>query len=84
MHKKLKRTVIVFSGAILGRTLPPWLADRRLGPLNTILMMNVFTLLVVVVVWLPFGDQSVVALFFVAALMGAGTGSFVPLSGRLV
>lgn len=44
--------------------------------------MNGFTLVVVAAVWLPLGDQSAVALFFVVAFMGVGTGSFVPLGGR--
>ncbi|KAK1768327.1 MFS general substrate transporter [Phialemonium atrogriseum] len=71
-------------GAIFGRSLPPWLADRRLGPLNTTLIMNTFTLLVVAALWLPLGDQSAVALFFVVAFMGVGTGSFVPLAATCV
>lgn len=44
--------------------------------------MNVFTLLVVLVVWLPFGAMAVSALFVVTVLMGVGTGSFVPLGGK--
>ncbi|KAM7193700.1 putative transporter [Rhypophila sp. PSN 637] len=66
-------------GAILGRTLPPWLSDRFLGPLNTIILMNMFTLLVVLGVWLPFGASTVQGLFVAIVLMGIGTGSFVPL-----
>ncbi|KAM7190293.1 putative transporter [Naviculisporaceae sp. PSN 640] len=66
-------------GAILGRTLPPWLSDRFLGPLNTIIVMNMFTLLVVLGVWLPFGASTVQGLFVAVVLMGIGTGSFVPL-----
>ncbi|KAK3695032.1 major facilitator superfamily domain-containing protein [Podospora appendiculata] len=66
-------------GAIFGRTVPPWLSDRKLGPLNAIILMNMFTLLVVLVVWLPFGDSSIAGLFVVTVLMGIGTGSFVPL-----
>lgn len=44
--------------------------------------MNVFTMLVVLVVWLPFGAMAVPALFVVTVLMGVGTGSFVPLGGK--
>jgi len=44
--------------------------------------MNVFTLLVVLVIWLPLGASSSIALFVVVALMGIGTGSFVPLGGK--
>jgi hypothetical protein len=73
-------TASFHSGAIIGRSIPPWLADLWLGPLNATILMKVFTFLVVMLLWLPFGDQSVVVLFAVVALMGVGTGSFVPLS----
>ncbi|KAK3330415.1 major facilitator superfamily domain-containing protein [Apodospora peruviana] len=65
-------------GAIIGRTAPLWLSDRKLGPLNTIIMMNMFTLLVVLLIWLPFGS-TVQGLFTAIVLLGIGTGSFVPL-----
>lgn len=70
------------SGAVLGRTLPPWLSDRLLGPLNATVLMNMFTLLSVLAVWLPLGASSTEALFVVMVLMGIGTGSFVPLGGK--
>ena len=60
----------------------PWLSDRVLGPLNVTIMMNIFTLLVVLAIWLPLGGLSVTALFVVVVLMGIGTGSFVPLGGK--
>lgn len=44
--------------------------------------MNIFTMLGVLVVWLPFGAMEVPALFVVTVLMGVGTGSFVPLGGK--
>ncbi|KAL1837497.1 hypothetical protein VTJ49DRAFT_3725 [Mycothermus thermophilus] len=66
-------------GAIVGRTVPLWLSDRFLGPLNTTLVMNLFTLLVVLAIWLPLGAASMVALYAAVVLMGIGTGSFVPL-----
>jgi hypothetical protein len=50
--------------------------------MNTILVMNVFTLLIVLTIWLPCGASSVAALFVVIVLMGFGTGSFVPLGGK--
>ncbi|KAK4449505.1 hypothetical protein QBC34DRAFT_448853 [Podospora aff. communis PSN243] len=71
-------------GAIIGRTAPLWLSDRKLGPLNTIILMNGLTLLAVVVVWLPFGALTTEALFVVVVLMGVGTGSFVPLGVAVV
>ena len=67
---------------MLGRTLPPWLSDRVVGPLNATIMMNVFTLAVVLAIWIPCGGSSIAALFVVVVLMGIGTGSFVPLGGK--
>ncbi|KAK3936077.1 major facilitator superfamily domain-containing protein [Diplogelasinospora grovesii] len=66
-------------GSIVGRTLPPFLSDRKFGPINTATIMTIFTLLTVLVIWLPFGTLDVAALYVVVALMGIGTGSFVPL-----
>ncbi|KAK0633456.1 major facilitator superfamily domain-containing protein [Immersiella caudata] len=71
-------------GAIVGRTAPMWLSDRKLGPMNMIILMNGLTLLAVVVVWLPFGALTAEALFVVVVLMGVGTGSFVPLGVTVV
>ncbi|KAK4103188.1 MFS general substrate transporter [Parathielavia hyrcaniae] len=56
-------------GAVIGRTVPLWLSDRLLGPINTTIVMNLFTLL----------GLAIAALFIVVQLMGIGTGSFVPL-----
>lgn len=53
-----------------------------MGPLNATIMMNIFTLFVVLAIWLPLGGLSVAALFVVVVLMGIGTGSFVPLGGK--
>jgi dipeptide/tripeptide permease len=69
---------------MIGRTLPPWISDRKLGPINTIIFMNALTLLVVLCLWLPFGNMSSSALFVVVTLMGVGTGSFVPLGGETI
>jgi sugar phosphate permease len=69
------------SGAMAGRTLPAWLSDK-LGPHNTFLMMNSFTLAVLLAVWLPFGGASKSVFYAVTVLMGVGTGSFVPLGGE--
>ena len=70
------------SGAVVGRSLPLWLSDRKLGPLNTVILMMTATLLVVLGIWLPFGTSSVPALFVVVVLLGIGTGSSVPLGGN--
>ncbi|KAK4173051.1 putative transporter [Triangularia setosa] len=66
-------------GASFGRILPPLVSDRLLGPLNTTIAMNVFTLAVVLTIWLPAGANSIGMLYLVVVLMGIGTGSFVPL-----
>jgi len=44
--------------------------------------MNMFTLVAVLGVWLPFGAATVQGLFVAVVLMGIGTGSFVPLGGK--
>jgi hypothetical protein len=44
--------------------------------------MTVFTLVVDLCLWLPMGNRSPAALSVVVALMGFGTGSFVPLGGK--
>ena len=68
-------------GAIIGRTVPLWLSDRKLGPINTIILMNILAFITVLVIWLPFGALTVPALYVVVVFMGIGTGSFVPLGG---
>lgn len=66
-------------GAAFGRILPPFVSDRLLGPLNTTIAMNIFTLTAVLAIWLPAGASSIDMLYLVVVLMGIGTGSFVPL-----
>ena len=68
-------------GAIIGRTVPLWMSDRNLGPINTIILMNILTFVTVLAIWLPFGALTVPALYVVVVFMGIGTGSFVPLGG---
>ncbi|KAK1757689.1 putative transporter [Echria macrotheca] len=72
-------TVHLARGAIIGRTIPLWISDRKLGPLNTAILMNIFTIAAVLIIWLPFGASSIQALYVVVVLLGVGTGSFVPL-----
>jgi len=60
------------------------MSDRWLGPVNTVITMNAFTLLVVLLIWLPVGASTVQALFVVVVLMGVGAGSFAPLEGITV
>ncbi|KAK4189723.1 putative transporter, partial [Podospora australis] len=73
-------------GAVVGRTAIPYLSDRirALGPIRTLILMNIFTLLTVVAIWLPLGGTSITRLFAIVVLMGIGTGSTVPLGSVCV
>lgn len=66
----------ILSGSTLGRLGPGYLADKW-GPFNVTIIMSVFTLLTMLLIWLPLGDQSEAALYVIAGLLGFGTGSFV-------
>lgn len=59
----------------LGRFLPGLLSDYT-GRFNMFLLTIILTLVVMLTVWLPFGDTSLVALYVFSALFGFGTGSW--------
>ena len=59
--------------AFIGRILPGYLADR-IGRFNTLILLVVFTLLSMLLLWLPFGHKSLPALYAFGALFGFGTG----------
>jgi MFS family permease len=59
--------------AFIGRILPGILADR-VGRFNTLVILMVFTLLSMLLLWLPFGHKSLPALYAFAVLFGFGTG----------
>ncbi|KAF2111786.1 major facilitator superfamily domain-containing protein [Lophiotrema nucula] len=63
----------------LGRILPGYVADK-IGRFNTLLVMIVFTLVWMLVLWLPLGNKSLPALYCFAALFGFGTGSWMALT----
>lgn len=63
----------------LGRILPGYVADK-IGRFNTLLIMIVFTLIFMLVLWLPWGHKSLPALYVFAALFGFGTGSWMALT----
>lgn len=63
----------------LGRLLPGYLSDK-IGRFNTLLIMIVFTLLPMLIIWLPFGATSLPALYLFVALFGFGTGSWMALT----
>ncbi|KAL1607182.1 hypothetical protein SLS59_002886 [Nothophoma quercina] len=63
----------------LGRILPGYAADK-IGRFNTLAIMIVFTLVFMLVLWLPFGSTSLSALYAFSALFGFGTGSWMALT----
>lgn len=63
----------------LGRFFPGFVADK-LGRFNVLLIMLLVTLVLMLVIWLPFGAKSLPALFTFAALFGFGTGSWMALT----
>lgn len=62
----------------LGRLIPGFLCDYT-GRFNTLLLMILLTLVVMLVIWLPFGATSLPALYAFTALFGFGTGSWMAL-----
>ncbi|KFZ00662.1 hypothetical protein V501_10572 [Pseudogymnoascus sp. VKM F-4519 (FW-2642)] len=66
-------------GSTFGRVIPSWFSDK-VGRFNMLLLMAVFTLASMLFIWLPFGLNSLVALYIFVFLYGFGTGSFVSLS----
>ena len=63
----------------LGRFFPGLVADK-VGRFNVLLIMILFTLVLMLAVWLPFGATSLPALYIFAALFGFGTGSWMALT----
>jgi MFS family permease len=71
--------IAVMNGiSCLGRFFPSYLSDY-VGRFNTLLLMLFLTLVVMLVLWLPFGATSLPALYAFAALFGFGTGSWMAL-----
>jgi MFS family permease len=69
--------IAVLNGvSCLGRIIPGFVSDI-VGRFNVFGVMMVFTLVIMLVVWLPFGHTSLVALYVFAAFFGFGTGSWV-------
>ncbi|EME44826.1 hypothetical protein DOTSEDRAFT_88843 [Dothistroma septosporum NZE10] len=68
--------IAVMNGSsCFGRILPGFISDY-VGRFNTLLVMMVFTLVVMLAIWLPFGTSSLAALYAFTALFGFGTGSW--------
>ncbi|KFY10072.1 hypothetical protein V491_07823 [Pseudogymnoascus sp. VKM F-3775] len=66
-------------GSTFGRIVPSCFSEK-FGRFNMLLLMAVFTLASMLFIWLPFGLNSLVALYIFVFLYGFGTGSFVSLS----
>ncbi|KAL5347385.1 hypothetical protein ACLOAV_007697 [Pseudogymnoascus australis] len=66
-------------GSTFGRAMPSWYSDR-VGRFNMLLLMAVFTIASMLFIWLPFGLNSLVALYIFVFIYGFGTGSFVSLT----
>jgi MFS family permease len=62
-----------------GRILPGYLSDR-IGRFNTLFIMIIFTLAWMLILWLPFGNKSIAALYVFSGLFGFGTGSWMALT----
>ncbi|EUC49235.1 hypothetical protein COCMIDRAFT_85123 [Bipolaris oryzae ATCC 44560] len=76
--------IAVLNGvSCLGRLLPGYVADK-IGRFNTLFIMIVFTLLWMLVLWLPLGTTSLPALYAYTALFGFGTGSWMALTPACV
>jgi len=63
----------------LGRIIPGFLADRY-GRFNVLLVSILGTLVLMLVIWLPFGATSLPALYVFVALFGFGTGCWMALT----
>lgn len=72
--------IAVMNGSsCIGRILPGFVSDY-VGRFNTLLAMMVVTLVFMLVIWLPFGDQSLIAIYVFVALFGFGTGSWMAMT----
>jgi MFS family permease len=62
-----------------GRIIPGYISDF-IGRFNTLMIMVVATLILMLVLWLPFGHSSLTILYVFCALFGFGTGSWMALT----
>lgn len=70
---------VLNASSCFGRIIPGYISDR-VGRFNTLLAMILFTLLLMLIIWLPFGHTNLAALYVFAALFGFGTGSWMALT----
>ena len=72
--------IAVMNGvSCFGRILPGYVSDI-IGRFNVFMIMIAVTLLLMLVIWLPFGHTSLAALYLFVALFGFGTGSWMALT----
>ena len=67
------------ASSCFGRIIPGFISDI-VGRFNVLGVMMVTTLVVMLVVWLPFGHTNLVALYIFVALFGFGTGSWMAMT----
>ncbi|MCJ1435451.1 hypothetical protein MMC27_004824 [Xylographa pallens] len=65
---------VLNAASIFGRTLPGYLGDR-FGRFNVIVVLNFFSALIILAIWLPARGNAPIIVF--AALYGFGSGAFV-------
>ncbi|KAF2747965.1 MFS general substrate transporter [Sporormia fimetaria CBS 119925] len=70
---------VLNAGSCVGRVVPGYVADK-LGRFNTLLVMILFTLVIMLTLWLPFGTTSLRVLYAFAAIFGFSTGSWMALT----
>ncbi|KAI5955163.1 hypothetical protein KGF54_001724 [Candida jiufengensis] len=83
-ESKSSLLIVVFNAfSIPGRVIPSYFADHGLGRFNTFCIINVFSLVVFCIIWVPFGHH-LQALFVFAGCFGFSSGSVLSLSASLV
>ena len=70
---------IMNGSSCFGRIIPGFVSDI-VGRFNVLGVMMVVTLILMLVIWLPFGHTSLVALYIFVALFGFGTGSWMAMT----
>lgn len=69
---------VLNASSCFGRIIPGYISDF-IGRFNTLLLMVIFTWILMLVLWLPFGHTSLAALYAFVAFFGFGTGSWMAL-----
>lgn len=67
--------------SVFGRVLPGWAGDH-FGRFNAMIVMNYFSAIIVLAIWIPANSNAAIIVF--AALYGFGTGAMVSLGPSLI